>query len=422
MANQYTFREVSVTEAGEFGRNNGIFQQTEEWANFRGFYKPLAIMGFAGERAVLSCILYKLKIVLTPWSVGYITRGFVGDWTDRTLVEEFTAYLKEFCRKKRILYTILDPWCDEKVDFEEPSMSVRALLESLGYRKSESEMQPRTNYRLSLNPENDPETEKKRLFDRCAVKLRNDINISRDRGVTVHRFRGETLKEGVKVFYDLLVETTQKKGFGHRDEDYYYRFAKELGEYVTIYLWKYDYENDMIYTRNVLTEAQQRLKTIRDEMENSETTPQKIERLKPKEREAIKQIDALNRRIDLSAKYKDNPYISASFFIKLGNKAYNFYGANAFALRDLKLTANYWDMICDAIDGKVTTFNMGGTLKLSTEKLKEDPMYDLYLYKKQYAGEFVEMPGEYHLILDEKKYNFFHKKLNYFRRVVFRKK
>ena len=46
----------------------------------------------------------------------------------------------------------------------------------------------------------------------------------------------------------------------------------------------------------------------------------------------------------------------------------------------------------------------------------------LYLYKKQYAGEFVEMPGEYHLVLDEKKYNFFHKKLNYFRRIVFRKK
>ena len=422
MANRYTFRPVSAEKAGEFGRKNGIFQQTKEWADFRGFYKTASFMGYEGNEAVLSCIVYKLKIRMTPWSVGYITRGFVGDWSKEGLAGEFTEYLKEFCRKNKIIYVIMDPWCDEKVDFEEPTSSVRAKLEALGYRRSDGEMQPRTNYRLHLNPAADPEAEKKRLFDRCAVKLRNDINISKDRGVTVHRFRGDNLKEGVKVFYDLLVETTQKKGFGHRDEDYYYRFAKELGDYVTIYLWKYDYDKDMVYTHNVLAEAENRLKTIRDEMENPETTPQKVERLKPKEREAIKQIDALKRRIELSKKYENNPYISASFFIKLGDKAYNFYGANAFALRDLKLTANYWDMICDALDGSVTTFNMGGTLKLNTEKLKEDPMYDLYLYKKQYAGEFVEMPGEYHLVFDEKKYNFFHKKLNYFRRIVFRKK
>lgn len=422
MSNRYTFRPVSAEEAGEFGRKNGIFQQTNEWASFRSFYKPVAFMAYDGEKPVLSCILYQLKILFTPWSVGYITRGFVGDWTDRELTEQFTEYLKELCKKKRILYVILDPWCDETVDFREPEQSVRALLEELGYKRSGSEMQPRTNYRLQLDPTNDPQAEKKRLFERCAVKLRNDINISRDRGVTVHRFRGDDLKEGVRVFYELLVETTQKKGFGHRDEDYYYRFAKNLSDYVTIYLWKYDYEKDMVYTHNVLAQAEERLTAIRDEMANPETTPQKVERLKPKEREAIKQIDALKRRIDLSEKYKDNPYISASFFIKLGNKAYNFYGANAFALRDLKLTANYWDMICDAVDGEVETFNMGGTLKLTTDELKKDPMYDLFLYKKQYAGQFVEMPGEYHLILDEKKYAFFHEKLNYFRRVVFRAK
>ena len=250
MANRYTFRPVPVKEAGEFGRKNGIFQQTKEWADFRGFYRTSAFMGYEGDEAVLSCIVYKLKILMTPWAVGYITRGFVGDWEKEGLTEEFTEYLKEFCRKNKIIYVIMDPWCDEKIDFAEPAVSVRAKLESLGYRRSDGEMQPRTNYRLHLDPTADPETEKKRLFDRCAVKLRNDINISKDRGVTVHRFRGDTLQEGVKVFYNLLVETTQKKGFGHRDEDYYYRFAKELGDYVTIYLWKYDYERDMIYTHN----------------------------------------------------------------------------------------------------------------------------------------------------------------------------
>ena len=77
-------------------------------------------------------------------------------------------------------------------------------------------------------------------------------------------------------------------------------------------------------------------------------------------------------------------------------------------------------MIQDSIDGKVETFNMGGTLKLNSSDIKHDAMYELYQYKCQYGGEFVEMPGEYYLISNRKLFDLFHNKLNYFRRIVFR--
>lgn len=55
-AKTYIFREVPIEEASAFGEKNGIFQQTEQWAAFRSFYKTSAIMGFCQEKPVLSLL------------------------------------------------------------------------------------------------------------------------------------------------------------------------------------------------------------------------------------------------------------------------------------------------------------------------------------------------------------------------------
>lgn len=415
----YTFRKVKPQDVDPFAEANGIFFQTSHWARFRSLFRSDAFLGYdENGNTVLSCLLFRLPVYGTPYSIGHISRGFVCDYTNKDLVAAFTEYLKQYCKKHHIVYTIIDPFADYKKDFEIIGNDLCSQLESLGYvRNNGITLQPRTNYRLLLDPTSDKETEIKRLSDRLAQKLRNDIQISLDRGITVER-RNDP--EAVRIFYNLLLETTEKKGFGHRKLAYYQKFAASLKDFVTIYLYRYDAEKDRVYTENVLHDAEMLLNRIQTEMDDPVTTPQKKNRLEPKKKEAIKQITALQKRLQITEKYKDNPYISAFFFIKMGNKAHNFFGANALALRELKLTANYWDMITDSVDGAVTTFNIGGTLKLNTENIKDDKMYDLYLYKKQYAGELIEMPGEYFLISNEKMFRLLHEKLNYFRRIVFR--
>lgn len=417
----YKFKEVSKEEAGAFAKQNGIFSQTENWAAFRTLFKTASFLGLDEMgNTVLSCIMFRLPVYCTPWSIGYVTRGFVCDFTNECLVREFTDYLKAFMKKKHVIYTVIDPWCDYKIDFENATQ-VREMLENLGYlHNARYTMQPFTNYRLHIDNTNDIHSERKRLFENFAVKLKNDIQISHDRGVIVERSTSENLEACVEIFYNLLLETDAKKGFGHRDLGYYKKFAKSLAEYVTIYLYRYDSKKDIAYTRKVITEVEEQIRRYDDEIANPETTDKKRERLAPKRKEAIKQLEATKKRLQVSLNLTNNPYISAFFFIKMGDKSYAFYGANAKTLRDLRLTANYWDMIYDSVDGQVTTFNMGGTLKMDSEQLKKDSMYDLYLYKKQYGGEFVELPGEFYLINDRKKYELFHTKLNYFRRIVFR--
>jgi len=364
-----------------------------------------------------------LPVYLTPFSIGYITRGFVCDYSNRELVAEFTSFLRDYCTKKHIVYVIFDPFCDYRIDFGDLSDdNMVTFLESIGYEKNlTGTLQPRTNYRLLLNSKNEIDDERKRIEEGFTVHLKNDIKFSHDRGVTLELCKGDDLARGIEIFYRLLVETTEKKGFGRRNLDYYLRFADSLKDFVSVYLYKYNYEKDKEYTDEVLKQAALRLKALTDEHEDPNTTEQKRLRLEPKIKEAKKQINATIKRLEISKKYENCPYLSASFFIKMGNKAYNFYGANSGALRELKLTANYADMIKDSVDGKVTTFNMGGTLKLDTENIKDDRMYELYQYKKQYGGEFVEMPGEFFLIINRKAFELLNGKLNYFRRIIFRR-
>lgn len=418
----YNFRKTDIKEADAFGRKNGMFQQTESWSKFRKLFKTDSFIGEDEDgNTVLSCIVYRLPVYCTPWSIGYITRGFVCDYSDRTLVSEFTEYLKDYMKKKHVIYLIFDPHCDYKIDFQEPEDDICKFFESIGYERNTGlSLQPRTNYRLIFNKDNDIEAEKKRIYKGFTVHLKNDINFSRDRGAELEKSTPETLDKFVEIFYNLLLETTEKKGFGHRDLKYYQDFARNLAPCVTIYLYKYNSKKDIAYTEKVLEDVHAQIKRIEDEIADPETTDKKRQRLAPKLKEANKQLKATEKRLEISKKYSNDPYISASFFIKMGNKAYNFYGANSSALRELKLTAHYWDMIQDSIDGEVETFNMGGTLKLDTDDIKKDRMYELYQYKCMYGGEFVEMPGEYFLVSNRKLFNLFYHKLNYFRRIIFR--
>ncbi|MDF2686543.1 MAG: FemAB family protein, partial [Clostridia bacterium] len=117
----YEFKQVKIADVDDFAIKNGIFFQTSNWCKFRRIFKPIAFLGFKDHETVLSCIIYKLPVYLTPFSVGYITRGFVCDYSNTELVEEFVGYLKEYCKKHHLVYLIFDPFTDFKIEFNPPA-------------------------------------------------------------------------------------------------------------------------------------------------------------------------------------------------------------------------------------------------------------------------------------------------------------
>ena len=422
MTNRYTFRPVTPEQAGEFGRAHGVFQQTKEWASFRSFYKPLPIMGFDGDTPVLSCIVYRLPVYLTPWGIGYATRGPVCDWTNETLIREFFEFYRTYAKKQRLAYTIFDPEADWRINFSEPGTpDLRKLFEDCGLTKNtRGVMMPSNNYRIPFQAGAAPQDEAKRVYDAYTPGLRTDIENAKTRGISLKKVHGEGIEDAVDVFYDLFIETHQKKGFGVRPREYYKNFAVRLKDYVTVYLYRYDHEKDIVLTQQAIDGLNEKLEGINKEFDDPATTEKRRKRLAPTKRELESQLAAKEKRIAQAKTHPDDPYLSAWFFLSLGTQTHYLYGANSAFLRDLRLTSTYHDMVEDSIAAGAKAINMGGSLKMTTEKIEDDPMYDVYLHKSKHNGEFVEFPGEYLLISKPKLTKLLRGKLNYFRRVVFR--
>lgn len=423
----YTFKEVEIYDVDEFAEKHGVFFQTSQWAFFKNKYGHKAFLGYDKDgNTVLSCVLFLISVIGTPFKIGYSMRGFVCDYTNKTLVSEFTEFLKAYMKKKLIVYTVIDPYYTYKTDFEVTPKGGEAhknLLE-LGYTHFEKKafsIQRPTNYRIKWDASLPIEEQEKYIFGKMEKKLQNDIHAAQKRGMEPVSFsRDEITDEVVEDFFALFRETAEQKGFSIRQHDYYRNFIKYMKKYITLYFYRYNAETDINYTKGIINEVSIALEKNIAEANDEKTTPQKRERLEPKRRELEKQLNATKERLAVSEKYKDQKYLSVYLCIKCGTRAHDFFGANAFALRELKLTSNYWDMIKGNLDGRVKSFDMGGTLRLNSENIKEDKTYDLYQYKSRYNGQLDEFLGEYYLINNKGLYNLLHNKLNYLRRILFR--
>ena len=97
----YNFTEVPVCEIDKFSEAQGVFFQTSAWAAFKDKYKNVSFVGKdeAGE-TVLTCLLFLISVPCTPFKIGYAMRGFVCDYTNETLVTEFTDFLKKYMKKR----------------------------------------------------------------------------------------------------------------------------------------------------------------------------------------------------------------------------------------------------------------------------------------------------------------------------------
>lgn len=423
----YNFAEVPVKEIDEFSESQGIFFQTSAWAEFKDKYGNAAFIGKDDSgKTVLSCLLFTIPVPCTPFKIGYSMRGFVCDYTNSVLVQEFTDYLRKYMKRKHIVYIAIDPFFTYKTDFEvtETGDKAHKTLLDLGYihfKDKAYSMQRPTNYLVRWDPSLSKEEISKMLFSKMEKKLQNDIRIAEERGLIPEKYHGDDISDTViDEFFKLFEETSESKGFGIRQKDYYVNLIKKLRKYITIHFYSYNYDIDKEYTEKVIADVKANIEKNRAESENPETTPQKRERLKPKMAELEKQLNATALRAEISEKYKNKKYISVYLCIKCGTKAHDYFGANSRALRDLRLTSNYWDMMKDCFDGKTESLNMGGTLRLDTENIKKDKTYDLYQYKSRYNGQLDELLGEYYLVSDKFLFEILHNKIHWLRRVVFK--
>ncbi len=142
------------------------------------------------------------------FSVGYVPKGPLVDWTQPLLVESALDSLEEVARRESLLMLKIDP--DVRSDTAE-GQRIKKILKRRGWRPSFEQIQFRNTMFLDLRPPLDE------LMAEMKSKWRYNIRLAGRRGVEVRQATREELPE----VYAIYEETAERDEFIIREETYY---------------------------------------------------------------------------------------------------------------------------------------------------------------------------------------------------------
>ena len=195
------------------------FLQTSAWAELKSRFDWTATRAVTGEKCAptggASILLRRAAGV----ELAYVPRGPVVDWADIDAVQSVMEAVTAQCRKVGASVLLVEP---ELAD----SPQAQQLLQQLGLRRSLHPVQPPSTVMLDISGDEDA------VLARMKSKWRYNVRLAQRKGVTVRELRRDELP----TFYQMMVETGVRDGFGLHSNEYYTAafdlFTPELGTFL----------------------------------------------------------------------------------------------------------------------------------------------------------------------------------------------
>ncbi len=354
-------------------------------------------VGIRKKQKLVACALLLKKELPFGYSYFYIPRGYTIDYTNYSLLKEFTEAIKEFTKKQKSLFFRIDPDIylhhinseAEVIDDQDNHYELVKELTNIGFKRRKltkyfETMQPRFTFRVDVTPS--MEEIRKRYsksvirWIKLADKYQVEVNIGN--------------QEDVKEFVRLMKLTEKRQNFFSHEYSFYQEFYDLFHEKGYVDLLYATVDN-----QKVLEVVNQELISIEDEKEENKERYQKLLMMKTH----FESLDSSKRQV-----------VSAYFNVNYGNKSWYLYGANDM---DYKLTyANYklFDFQIEHAHRKnKEIFDEFGTVgNPHTTK----SIGGLHEFKKKFGGEYTEFIGEFDYITNSLMYFVFMKLIPLYRK------
>lgn len=352
------------------------------------------------EKLVATALLLERKLYL-GYSYFYSPRGFVCDYNNHEIIEEFTNKIKEFAKSKKALFLKIDP--DIKLqtldldgnkvegndNFELLKFLQKIGYKHLGFNKAFEHNQPRYTFRLDLTQGIES------IKNNCHSTTRNIIG----RG---NQYELEIVKNdenSIDDFYKTMQDTAERNDISIYSKKYYTNFYKELhkenhSDIYVVYLNK----------KKTLNLLNSNLKEVNKVIEDLEKENNK--KSENKKKEMLNQANRLTKVIDEIKEVKEDRLpLSSMITAKYGDKVWTVHGGNHSSLRTLNSNyLMYFEIIKDAVNEGYKTIDFFGT---SYNPSQDDPEYGIWLFKKRLGGEYTEFIGEFDYVFKKFVYKIF---------------
>ena len=215
--------------------NEASFMQSPNWGEVKSDWKNeyIVVEDKKGNiKGVMSLLLRKIPIVNRY--IMYAPRGFTCDKHDKETIKELTQKAAEIAKKNKVFVFRLDP------DVLNDDEKFKNIIKELGYMTKKNikditeVIQPKYVFRLDLRNKT-----KEDVLASFESKTRYNVRLATKRGVLIE----EGDRKDIKIFYDLLLETSKKDNFRIRPIEYYKKVYDKMGkENVRILFAKYNGE------------------------------------------------------------------------------------------------------------------------------------------------------------------------------------
>ncbi len=365
------------------------------------------IVGFKeDDRIVAATVLLFKGVKFINKNMVYAPRGFLLDYSNTELLEEFVGELKEYLKEKNALFLKINPYVkyrertvDGDIVPDTENDAVVDALKSLGFTHQgfyvtmdeKKDLEPRWLSVLELGDKSTDE-----LFKAMRSTTRWSIRNSEKNCLRII----ECKKDDLPDFKALMLHTAERRGFIDRPLSYYENIYEVMGkeDQVKILLVEIDFSGLLKKTEDEYESIKSRIETIRD-------NPKKQHEFQ----ELSSQTESFEKRInDLKeyiSQYGDKKIIAGGLYMLYGNQLVYLLGASYKEF--MKFNSQYllqWEMIKYARENNYQTFNFYG---IDGDFSKESPNYGLFDFKRGFHAEVVELIGEFDLILDKTKYKLY---------------
>ena len=335
---------------------------------------------YVGLRDINNNIVCETLLLLkkTPLNMSYIyaPRGYLIDWNNTKLVQEFTKALKEFMKDNNSIYLRVDPAIiyqdidEEAKPIKDGNNNYKLFddIKSLGYKhtgffKLYDGNQPRYTFRTynkEFNTFEDLEHTISKTFMRSIKRSYNyDLNIQ--------------IKDDIKDFYDLVLKVSEKDGFKAYSKKYYEDIFNLFNE--DNYIKNFTASIDL---KSVINKFKEQVK--------AEKNQDKINKLN-------KDIAFLESKLTKES----NIVIASLICIYTETGAWSLYiGNDDIAQYTGTVNRLYYEFLKDSYENHKEFSDLFGTV--GDPKTKYKNLAGIYEYKRKLGGKYIEWIGEFDLI------------------------
>lgn len=352
--------------------------QSSKWPNIKDNWKSERI-GFYKDNFLVASASILIKTLPLGFTMLYIPRGPVMDYSDKELVAFVINSLKKYGKSKRSLFIKMDPSLllkqykigensDEKSETLQAIKHLKAAGCDWSGRTLEiaDSIQPR--YQANVYTQEDITT----TFPKHTKRLMKDAN---NRGVVTTR---GTIDD-VKVFADVVALTEDRKGVALRNEDYFRKMLETYGDDAYLHLAKVNLPQRLNQYKEQLNQIE------KDLSETEEHQKKRLSKLTQQKNSVTKYITEFEEYVQ---KYPDELIIAGILSVSFGNVMEMLYaGMNDEFKKFYPQYSLYPKVFQDAYDNNIIWANMGGVEGSLTDGLTK--------FKSNFSPTIEEFIGEF---------------------------